>query len=565
MKYFNIIFKIILVFAIGAILSCENEFQHADLIIVNANIWTGNEKQPNAEAMAVRGDSIIAIGAKQDILKFKNPSSKIIDVKGNYITPGFIDTHVHFLFGGFNLMSVQLRDAKTPDEFISRISQYAKTVPKGTWILGGEWDGSDWETLPSKDWIDNHTPEHPVFITGLSGHIALANSLAMELTGVTFEVEEVTGGVIGRNDSNELTGIFKDNAMNIISDKIPAATDEEMDKALIAAMNHFASKGVTTVHNVWYPAESEGHGETFERALNAKKLITRIYRLDALEKWETRAKKEKGKSIKSKWLKTNGLKGMFDGALGSHTAAFFEPYADDPSDNGLFLVPEKNLYDWVSNADKKHLQVAVHAIGDRAINTLLNNYENIISENGKKDRRFRIEHVQHIAPQDIKRVASLNVIASMQPSHTIDDGRWAEKVIGPERIKTTYAFKSLIDAGAIVSFGSDWPVASASPLEGIYAAVTRITLDGKNPEGWVPKQKITPEEALIAYTKNGAYASFEENVKGTLAPGKLADFVIISDDITKVEPQKIKDLKILKTFVGGEKVFDANMMPKKDN
>lgn len=557
MNYLKTSFKIILIFVFVAIQSCQNGVQRADLIVVNANIWTGNENQPRAEAMAISANTIIAIGLKEDILKFKGASSDVLDVGGKFITPGFIDTHVHFLFGGFNLMSVQLRDAKSPEEFIDRIAQYAKTVPPGTWILGGEWDASNWETLPAKEWIDEHTSDHPVFITGVSGHIALANSLAMELTAVTPKIKEVAGGVIGRNDSNELTGIFKDNAMNIISDKIPAATDDQMDKALVTAMNHFASNGVTTVHNVWYPAESEGHDETFERALKANTLITRIYRLDALKKWQTRAAKEKNQNLESKWLKTNGLKGMFDGALGSHTAAFFEPYTDDPSDNGLFLIQEKDLYNWVSNADKELLQVAVHAIGDRAINTLLDNYEKTIYENGQRDRRFRIEHVQHIANQDIKRVASLKVVASMQPSHVIDDGRWAEKVIGSERIKTTYAFKSLMDAGAIVSFGSDWPVAPASPLTGIYAAVTRRTLDGKNPNGWVPEQKITPEQALIAYTKNGAYASFEEDIKGTLEPGKLADFIIISEDVTMVEPQNIKNLKILKTFVDGKKVFDA--------
>jgi predicted amidohydrolase YtcJ len=248
---------------------------------------------------------------------------------------------------------------------------------------------------------------------------------------------------------------------------------------------------------------------------------------------------------------------VFVGALGSHTAAFLEPFTDDPSDSGLFMLPENDLYNWVSGADKVQLQVAIHAIGDRAIQTLLNNFERIQKENGDRDRRFRVEHAQHIAPIDIPRFAELNVIPSMQPYHAIDDGRWAEPLIGPERVKTTYAFKSLMDAGAKVAFGSDWPVAPGSPLLGIYAAVTRRTLDDKNPDGWVPEQKITAEQALIAYTINGAYASFEEDIKGTLAPGKLADFVIMSDNITKIDPIRIKDVKILQTYVGGKKMFDS--------
>jgi len=228
------------------------------------------------------------------------------------------------------------------------------------------------------------------------------------------------------------------------------------------------------------------------------------------------------------------------------------------TDSGLFVNSKEDLYSWVSNADKSGEQVVIHAIGDRAINFLLNTYERVAQENGERDRRFRIEHSQHIAPGDIERYANLNVIASMQPYHAIDDGKWAEPLIGTERMKTTYAFRSLLDAGALLAFGSDWPVAPATPLEGIYAAVTRRTLDDKNPDGWIPEQKITVEEALRAYTKDAAYASFEEGIKGTLEPGKLADFVVLDNDITTIDPVKIRDVKVLQTFVGGKKVFDSN-------
>ena len=538
------------------LISCSPQTQEAELILTNAYIWTGNPEQPQAQGLAISGDTLLAVGSNEEILRLKGADTKLIDVDGRFIAPGFIDTHVHLVDGGFNLISVKLRDAKSPEEFVERIAQYAATVPPGTWIIGGEWDGSDWEEVPSKEWIDLQTPDHPVFLTGVSGHIALANSLAIEMAGIPRDVADVEGGVIGRDASGQLTGIFKDNAMTLISSKIPKASDELIDDVLKKAMYHFNSQGVTTVHNVWYPTDSPGHDEAFQRAYDSKNLSLRIFTLGALKDWKERADKVSNPKSQNKWLKINGLKGVFDGALGSHTAAFSEPYTDAPADRGLFMLPEDDLYNWVSAADKSGLQVAIHAIGDRAIHKLLNNFERIQKENGNTGQRFRVEHAQHIAPEDIPRFAELNVIPSMQPYHAIDDGRWAEALIGPERIKTTYAFKSLLDAGARVSFGSDWPVAPASPLLGIYAATTRRTLDDKNPGGWVPEQKITVAQALTAYTVNGAYASFDEEIKGSLEPGKLADFIILSENLFEIDPVKIKDVTVLQTYVGGEKVFD---------
>jgi hypothetical protein len=280
--------------------------------------------------------------------------------------------------------------------------------------------------------------------------------------------------------------------------------------------------------------------------------------METIGRWSALKEQTDREGKGDRWVSTGGVKAFVDGSLGSHTAAFIDPYTDLPTDSGLFVNSEEDLYNWVSNADKSGLQVAIHAIGDRAINVLLNIYERVEKENGERDRRFRIEHAQHISPGDIARFAQLNVIASMQPYHAIDDGRWAEEYIGPERSKTTYAFRSLLDAKATVAFGSDWPVAPATPLEGIYGAVTRRTLDDQNPDGWVPEQKISVEEALRAYTKDAAYASFEEEFKGTLEPGKLADFVILDHDITTADPVTIRDIKVLQTYVGGKKVFDKS-------
>mgnify|MGYP005990427853 FL=1 len=533
--------------------SCQYKTLKADLVITNTTIWTGNEKNPIAQALAISGDTILSVGTSKEISEFIGENTKVKDLKGKFITPGFIDTHVHLLTGGFNLNSVQLRNAKTPEEFVTRIKEFAKTVPKGSWILGGDWDHENWGgKLPTKEWIDAVTKENPVFITRLDGHMSLANSLALKLANVTGKVQDVNGGEIVRTSKGELTGLFKDNATQLITPFITEPTEEEYNKALQAAMKYLASNGVTSVHHM----SASSHYNVLKKARANKELITRIYAMYPLSNWKILKEEIATNGAGDNWLKIGGLKGFVDGSLGSHTAAFFDPYIDNPSDKGFFVMSMDAIYNYVKDADNENLQVMIHAIGDKAINNLLNTFETVEKENGEKDRRFRIEHAQHIAQNDLKRFAQLNVIPSMQPYHAIDDGRWAEKLIGSERIKTTYAFKSLLDAKANLVFGSDWFVAPPVPLMGIYAAVTRRTLDDKNLNGWVPEQKISVEQALIAYTKSAAYSSFEENSKGTLEPGKLADFVIISEDVTKVTPNNIKKLKILETYVGGKKVFD---------
>ncbi|MBL7873611.1 MAG: amidohydrolase [Cyclobacteriaceae bacterium] len=543
----------LLIMGFSLMLSCK-ESQKAELIITNAKIWTGSEKQPAAQAMAISGDSILAVGTNEEIQHFNGSSTEVVDIQGGFITPGFIDTHVHLLGGGNGLLSVKLTDAKTPEEFTKRIAEYAKTVESGTWIMEGNWDHTLWGgALPTKEWIDRETKENPVFVYRLDGHMALANNAAMKLAGIDKNSKDVAGGEIVRDKKGEPTGIFKDNAMNLILDQVPPFTEAQKLKAFKAATQYFLSNGVTSVHDVNGMNNSYESYSIAKQLNDANELSVRVYAIAPLSGWKQLAGME---PKVGKWMKTGGLKGFVDGSLGSHTAAFKDVYTDKPMDKGFFINTSEDLYQWVSNADKVGLHVMVHAIGDSAIHSLLDIYKRVEQENGKKDRRFRIEHAQHLAPADINRFAELGVIASMQPYHAIDDGRWAEQLIGPERIKTTYAFKSLLDSKAVVSFGSDWPVAPSTPLEGIYAAVTRSTLDDKNPDGWVPEQKITVEQALIGYTRSGAYASFDENIKGTLEPGKLADFVVISEDLTKVDPIRIRELKVLLTYVGGKKVYD---------
>jgi hypothetical protein len=455
--------------------------------------------------------------------------------------------------GGFALASVQLRNAKTPQEFITLIKEFAATQPKGAWITNGDWDHENWGgELPSRQWIDSVTKDNPVWINRLDGHMCLANSAALKAAGLDDKVKQVAGGAIVRDKKGKITGIFKDNAMNLIYRVLPAPTEAQEDQALQSAMNYVAARGVTSVHNV------SGYMNVFERARNNDNLKTRIYAGMMLTEWRQLDSKIKQQGRGDKWLRIGGLKEFVDGSLGSHTAAFFKPYQDTPGDSGFFITSEKELYSRIKSADSAGLHVMTHAIGDKAINTLLNIYEQIEKENGERDRRFRIEHAQHIHPDDIRRFSELNVIPSMQPYHAIDDGRWAEKLIGEERIKTTYAFRSLLNANANLVFGSDWFVAPATPLEGIYAAVTRETLDGKNPEGWVPEQKISVEEAVKSYTVRAAYASFEEKVKGSIETGKLADFVVLDQNIFEIPRTQIRNVKVLRTVVGGKAAYSAD-------
>jgi predicted amidohydrolase YtcJ len=526
------------------------------LALVNGRVWTGNAAQREAEAIAVAGDRIVAVGTTADV-RARAGSAETIDLAGQFVVPGFIDSHVHFLDGGFRLSSVQLRDARSREDFVARIKAFAATVPAGTWITGGDWDHTLWGgELPRRDWIDAVTPDHPVWINRLDGHMALANSAALRAAGVADSAADVTGGEVVRDGARKPTGLLKDNAMDLVAAKVPPPPDALNDRALDAAMKHVAAQGVTAVHHMGTWDELG----VFERAWRAGRLSTRIYAAVPLSTWsrlkDTVAAKRFGPEGRGDtWLQVGALKGFVDGSLGSHTAAFHEPFADAPKDRGLFVTTPEDLYTWTAGADKAGLHVVIHAIGDRANATLLDIFDRVGKEHGARDRRFRIEHAQHLAPADIPRFGALGVIASMQPYHAIDDGRWAERAIGPVRSKGTYAFRSLLDAGARLAFGSDWYVAPPTPLEGIYAAVTRRTLDDKNPDGWVPAQKITVEEALRAYTAGAAHASFQDRDKGTIATGMLADVTVIDRDLRAIQAPEIRNAKIVRTIVGGKTVF----------
>lgn len=530
---------------------------YADAVLLHGKIWTENPRQPEAEALAIFGNRVVAVGSSDVIQKLAGPATQVIDLKGKRVVPGFNDAHVHWIAGGSSLAGVQLRDAASPEELKTRLADFARTQAAGTWIRNGEWDHEHWTPaqLPTHELIDSVTAANPVFVERLDGHMGLANALAMKLADVDKNTQDVPGGVIVRDAEGNPTGIFKDAAQNLIEKVIPPPNAQQLRQAIKAAGRYALENGVTSVQDM---SAAPGILRLYEQLLQESALPVRISGHQPLATWHNLAAPGIQAIFGNDMLHIGGLKGFADGSLGSTTAWFFKPYLDAPNTSGIAsdeLSKPDEMYSHICDADRAGLQVAVHAIGDRANNTILNFYERMEKENGPRDRRFRIEHAQHLLPSDIPRFAALHVIASMQPYHLADDGRWAAKRIDAARIKTTYAFRSLLDSGATLAFGSDWPVAPMMPLQGIYAAVTRRTLDGKNPDGWVPEQKITVAEAVHAYTVGSAYAEHEDNIKGSLAPNMLADMAVLSQDIFQIDPTEIQNTRVEMTILNGKVVY----------
>jgi len=530
----------------------------ADLVVVNARVRTMDPARPRAEAVAVYGNRIAAVGTSARIRRLIGARTRVVDAGGALLLPGFNDSHVHFLSGGFQLSSVDLRDAATPQEFAARIRRFAEKLPRGRWVTGGDWDHERWPgaPLPTKELIDSFTPDRPVFVNRLDGHMALANSHALRLAGITRDTPDPPGGLIVRDPATgEPTGVLKDAAMSFVWKVAPEPSFEEKLEAARSATAHAASLGVTSVQDM-----SAGNDVgVYQTLLERGELLTRVYAVSPLSDWERLGRVGVRRAFGGDMLRVGGLKGFADGSLGSTTALFFEPYLDAPNTSGLpgdEMFPEGAMRKRVEAADRAGLQLMIHAIGDSANDSILTIYEQVLKANGERDRRFRIEHAQHLRPQDVARFRRVGVVASMQPYHCIDDGRWAEKRIGAARAQGTYAFRSLLDAGAVLAFGSDWSVAPLDPIQGIYAAATRRTLDGKNPGGWVPEQKITVEEAARAYTVGSAYAEFAEGRKGTVTPGKLADLVLLTEDIFRIEPARIEKVRVRLTVMDGKVVYE---------
>ncbi len=518
------------------------------IIYTNAQIWTGEKDRPLQSVLIVNGNKIASVGGEELLSHYKY-EAEIIDLNGAFIVPGFIDNHTHLMAGGFQLTQVKLRHAQDRDQFVEILQQFSENVPSGRWITGGRWDHENWGgKLPQKEWIDDAAGDHPVFVSRLDGHMGLANSIALKMAGISAETADPDGGTIVKDDvTGEPTGILKDEAMNLVFDIIPEPSEKEADEAFDRAMEHILSLGVTQVQDMC----SWENYETYFRAQNRGALRARIHTFIYDWDWQLLNSQDETVMEGDDWLSIAGVKLFVDGSLGSSTAWFYVPYLDEPTTSGLMVTDTAYTRRMIFNVEEAGLQMAIHAIGDLANDWVLDAYADVIKKYGSRDRRFRIEHAQHLSQKAISRFAQIGVIASMQPPHLIDDGRWAEKRIGSELLEGTYAFRSLLDSGAKLTFGSDWTVAPIAPLYGIYAAVTRRTLDDKHPNGWLPEQKITVEEALRCYTVNNAEGVFREDKLGTLEAGKYADFVVLSDNLLEIDPVKIKDVTVLRTVVDG--------------
>lgn len=525
------------------------------LAIINAKIWTANPLQPWAEAVMVQDGTITAVGRTEEIRHYIGPGTKVLDLDGQLVIPGFIDNHTHFMTGGFYLLGVDLRACATPADFTGHIKEKAALTPPGIWLTGGNWDHEVWPAaqLPTKKLIDDVTPDNPVFVTRTDLHMGLANSAALKLAGITAATSDPVGGVIVRDETGEPTGILKDTAMDLVRNAIPAPTPHEYGRALDAAMAYAVSLGITSIQDV----TSWDEWEIYRNYYGEGKLRVRVYGRTPITEWEKQRDMIAATGRGDCWLRLGGVKGFVDGSLGSSTALFFAPYADTPQTSGLLyeqMYPEGIMKRRIAAAAKAGLQPSVHAIGDKAVHILLDIYREVISETGLTDGRFRIEHAQHLLAEDMARFSGLGIIASVQPAHLLDDAGWAERRLGKERCLTTYSFRSLFDAGAKVTFGTDWPVADLNPLLGLYAAVTRRP-SGDHPDGWMPQEKIGIHEAVLAYTLNSAYAEFAEQSKGAVAVGKLADMTVLSKNFFTEEPSELLNTKVLYTIIDGKIAF----------
>lgn len=550
---------IILAFLFACGVSCQSTSRNevADMILCDATVWTVNPAQPSAEALAIKGNKILKVGSTSEMESVTGDTTEVINLQGSFILPGFIDCHTHFLDGGFSLSDVQLREVNSPEDFAERIREKAEEIGDGAWILNGNWDHQRFDPpeLPRKEWIDSVTPDNPVFVYRHDGHMVLVNSLALKIAGISKHTPEPEGGEIIRDPmTGEPTGILKDAAMDLVMKHIPEASLEEKIDAAVLALKHANSFGVTSIHDMAFLSSYE----VFRELLNKNQLTARLYVYIPISEIELLSGPEKKTFPESDLLRIAGLKGFVDGSLGSSTALFFDPYLDDPEKRGLMvsdMFPHGIMEERLMAADQAGLQVAIHAIGDRANRIILDLFEKVMEKNGERDRRWRIEHAQHLVPGDFARFGQLRIIASVQPYHAIDDGRWAEKKIGKERARHTYAFQSFLDNGAVLACGSDWTVAPIDPLTGIYAAVTRRTLDGRYPDGWIPEQKISLENAIRAYTLNAAFTEFTEHLKGSLEEGKLADVVILNRNLFEIPREDILDTKVIMTILDGKIVY----------
>ena len=564
MRYLTIVGLIhVIFFAVAPDARAAEPVVAADLVFKNGKIWTVNPQQKEAQAIAIWHERILAMGSDVEIAPLIGLVTRVVDLAGKRVVPGFHDCHVHLLGAGRRLSQVSLKDAADEAEFGRRLSEYSSKLPRDRWMLGGGWDHDRAlnGVLPTAELIDKYVSNRPVYLNRYDGHMAIVNSVVLKLAGISAATKDPPGGVIYRKPgSQEPTGLLRDNAMGLVTPFVPEMSADEIAESVQAGLAEARRVGMTSLEDM------DGTGAASQRQLlrlyqqlaKQGKLTARISLRWPLAEWEQLARLGLESGFGDHWVRVGGLKGYVDGSLGSNTAKMYEPYLNEPGTTGIFITPLDKLRQYSLGADKAGLNVAVHAIGDQANAELLGIFADVARINGPRDRRFRIEHAQHLRPDDYRRFREAGVTPSMQPYHVVDDGRWAEGRIGPERCASSYAYRSLLDAGARLAFGSDWPVAPLSALDGIDAAVNRRTLDGKNPNGWFPAQRITVQEAIEAYTLTAAYATFVEQDRGSLGPGKLADLVVLSRDVLDPAARDhIAETQVEMTVVGGKIVYQV--------
>lgn len=539
---------------ISFITSCSSAIQPADLVLRNGKIATVNESFDFAEAVAVRGDTIIAVGDDTEIEKYIGPDTKTIDLDGKLVVPGLIDAHAHMLGYGTSLTELDFRGTTSFSQIVDMVAEKAKKTRPGEWITGNSWDQNDWENvkLPSHETLSQAVPDKPVWLTRVDGHAAIANRKALEIAGITNQTKNPEGGEIIRDSSGKATGVFVDNAMFLVSQYIPDPSSEQIREALAQAARKCCAAGLTEVHDAGVSPTIIEH---YKYLIDNNELVIRINAMlhpPGSDDIAGYMKDHKLVGYGNNFLTVRSMKLFMDGALGSSGAALFKPYSDRPGYSGLLTTTYEQVLQISRAALETGFQVCTHAIGDRGNRLVLDAYEQALKERPTNDHRFRIEHAQVVTLEDIPRFAALGILPSMQPTHATSDMYWAEDRVGPERIKGAYAWQKFLRNGCIIPCGSDFPVEEINPMLGFYAAITRKDPKGWPEGGWYPEECMTREQVLRGFTIWAAYAAFQENILGSIEPGKLADMVVLSKDILTVAPEEILSTVPLYTIIGGK-------------
>ena len=530
-----------------------------DLVLINGIIYTGDAQRPRVEAIAIKGETIIALSSTRNIRSLARATTKVVDLGGRFAMPGFNDAHIHLANGGQAKLAVELTGSRTLEEFQQKIRARLRDYRSGEWVTGRGWDHTIWpvKKFPTRHDLDAVSKDHPMVFTRVDGHVAVANSLALQKAGITRATPNPSGGEIEKDSQGEPTGMLKETAQGLVRRQIPAISAEQRRRGLEMALAEAVSFGLTS-------AQDNSGWEDFliyEQLKKEGKLPLRI--TEWLPFTSTVAQLEemrKRGGTTDPWLKTGALKGVLDGTLGSRTAAMLAPYADDPSTRGIPIIPPDRVREMVIERDKAGFQITLHAIGDLSNRSALDAYAAARAANGKRDSRHKIEHAQVVAPEDFAKFAANDVIASMQPCHETSDMRWAGQRLGPERSRGAYAWNTMQKNGIRMSFGSDYPVEPLDPLISLYACVTRRMHPDAPPGGptdaWIPEERISLDDCIRTFTQGSAYAEFSEKLKGKISPGQFADIVVLSNDITQIPAPQILKTKVLMTFTGGKLVYE---------